>query len=179
MKYFSVVFLAAALTWTWRVVHGTPSVSFETHSAIQEKLAELLLTTIQQQDSSLKEIQINRVWTELMTGDRIRAHFDYSYSTSPSDESGSAEKASHPTRSYLEGVGILERSPGEEKDEDRWVLQQIQILNDRVEFREPLVVSTAGKSATAPSEVGSPDEPSGEPESQNSAPSPHAPDSSD
>ena len=79
MKYFSVIFFAAALSWTWTVIHSKPDVSFETHSGIQEKLAELIKNSILAKKPAATEIVIEKIWTEMITDERVKASFIYSY----------------------------------------------------------------------------------------------------
>ena len=152
MKYISVLFFAAALAWSWQIVHGNVGVPFETHSAIQNDLARVLIATIQAQKPEATEVRMDRVWTELLTGGKVKAHFAYSYTVAPDSEGKNSENNLLATRNQVEGSGILERVVADAADasqerEDKWILKEILIQYDRVEFKEPLVVSSVRPAA--------------------------------
>jgi hypothetical protein len=135
MKYPSsllgVVAFVVALVWTWNVVHGVPEVGFETHSGIQEKLSELIVETIKSNKSTATDIHIDKLWTELISPEKMKAFFVYSY-----HEQGEAG----PLTNTIKGEGWLERQPEDDSGTDRWSLTKVRTTNDSVIFEDGLLV---------------------------------------
>lgn len=140
MKYPSsilgIVAFIAAMVWSWNVIHSESSVSFETHSGIQEKLANLIQETIKAKRTSATDIHIDKLWTEVLSASKMKAHFVYSF-----HEAGDAG----PLTTTIKGEGILERQPEDNSGLDRWSLVKIQTTNDAVVFEEGLVVTPDAK----------------------------------
>ena len=136
MKYPSqilgVVAFVVALLWSWSVIHATASVSYETHSGIQEKLAGLIEETIKAKRPLATEVHIDRIWTEILSPSKVKAFFIYSFK----DQNG--EGSSHTT---INGEGLLERQTEDGTGTDRWSLTHVRTTNDAVTFDEGLVVT--------------------------------------
>ncbi len=132
IKYVSLVIFAVALAWTWNVVHNTSSISFETHSGIQERLAEFIVGTIKAKRPTASEILIQKVWTEAIAANKVKAFFVYSFKDN--SESG-------PVSSQIRGEGILERQPEDGTGSDRWTLTKIQTNSDAIEFADATIVT--------------------------------------
>lgn len=147
MKYLGVIAFVAALTWTWNIIHLDSPVSFETHSGIQEKLAGLIQETIKAKRPNASEIQIDKIWTELLTPGKVKAFFVYTFKDS---ESGG-------TSTTIKGEGLLERQDEDGSGLDHWVLTKVKTTNDSVSFDEGLVV-TPGDSKPEPDSVVAPAE---------------------
>lgn len=144
MKYLSLVIFVAALAWTWSLVHSTGTVSFETHSGIQEKLALLITETIQAKRPTASEIVIQKIWTENLSakGDKVRAAFEYSFK----DNSGEAGLIT----SEIKGEGILERQPEDGSGNDRWVLTKVHTSSDSIQFDEAMIVTPGPETPETP-----------------------------
>ncbi|GIL17540.1 MAG: hypothetical protein BroJett040_12910 [Oligoflexia bacterium] len=133
MKYLSVVFFAVVLIWTWNVIHTKQGVSFETHSGIQQRLSGLIVETVQAKKPTALDIKVEKVWTELLMGNRIRAHFTYSFKDT--DNQGTANV-------QITGNGLLERQEDGEPGVEKWALTQVKTTNDVIVFEDALLVST-------------------------------------
>jgi hypothetical protein len=144
MKYLSLVIFGAALAWTWSLVHSSGPISFETHSGIQEKLAQLISDTIQTKRPNATEIVIQKIWTESLTvkGDKVRAAFEYSFK----DNSGAAGLIT----SDIKGEGILERQPEDGSGNDRWVLTKVHTSSDSIQFDEAMIVTPGAETPETP-----------------------------
>ena len=142
MKYpssFLALFVfVAAMVWSWKVIHSDAPVSFETHSGIQERLIDLIQSTIKATKPTAADIKIHQVWTEVISANKLKAHFKYSF-----HEQGD----SGPLTTQIAGEGILERqNPEDSSNEDRWTLSKVHTSSDSIVFEDGLIV-TADKNA--------------------------------
>lgn len=133
MKYASLAIFAAALIWTWTLIHSASPISFETHSGIQERLAEFIVETVKSKRPNASEILVEKIWTEVLGDGKVKAFFIYSFKDS-SDEAGLVS-------SRIQGEGILERQGEDETGNDRWSLTQVQTTGDAIQFDEALIVT--------------------------------------
>jgi hypothetical protein len=135
MKYISVLVFAIVLGWTWHVIHSSSSISFETHSGIQEKLAELITSTIKAKRPTATDVMIEKLWTEVISDDKVEAHFVYSFK----DQSEGGI-----TTTEIQGSGLLERQAAKD-DQDRWSLTKVHTSNDAVVFDDAVIITADGK----------------------------------
>lgn len=149
MKYLSVLIFTGALIWSWNQIHGTPKISFETHAGIQEKLMELIVQTIKNKKPEATNVQIEKIWTEILEPNRVNAHFAYSYV----ENSGEGV-----VTSKITGQGQLERQPDDGSGLDHWVLSQVKTSSDAIVFEDGLIVTPDGQGSTesAPEKTESP-----------------------
>jgi hypothetical protein len=150
MKYISLIIFTIALAWTWHLVHSEHDISFETHSGIQEKLAALIMDTIKAKRPSASEVVIEKIWTEVLSAEKVKAFFVYSFKDV--SESG-------PVNSEIQGEGLLERKNDAGDDQDHWVLTQVHTTNDAIQFEDATIVTGSENStdteSTAPSQENS------------------------
>lgn len=132
-KIVSLIIFTAALFWTWNIIHSSPAIGFETHSGIQEKLAELIKETVMAKKPNAQNFKISRLWTESQSDTKVRAVFAYQFSE--------AVEGGEMTEQTVEGEAILFREPHEEGGPDRWTLQNVRTTSDIVTFNEGLVVT--------------------------------------
>lgn len=128
MKYLGVISFIILTAWTWNVVHSEADIGFETHSGIQEKLSALIQETIKAKKPSVTEVKIEKIWTEPLPDNKVKAYFIYSFS----DEN---------TRTTIQGEGLLERQPDDGSGLDRWSLTKVKTTNDAIIFEDGLVVT--------------------------------------
>lgn len=143
-KIVSLVVFIAALVWTWNVVHTSEAIGFETHSGIQAKLADLIKETLASKKPHAKDLSIQRLWTETLSENKVRAVFSYKF-VDISEGGESLEQ-------MIEGEAILHREPSENQKVDQWSLQSVKTTNDFVTFTEGSVV-TPGDDNTTPTEA--------------------------
>lgn len=156
-KILSLVVFAAALVWTWSLIHSSSGIGTETHSGIQEKLATLIQQTVQKKRPTAQDIQVTRLWTEAMDDNKVRAVFAYRFF----ENADGGEKLEQ----TVEGEAILHREPGPDSRVDNWVLQKVTTTNDNVAFdqgsivtpvagadEEPAPAAAPAPAATAPAE---------------------------
>lgn len=153
MKLLSIVVFTLALVWTWNVIHSTPNVTFETHTGIQEKLADIITQNLKHKKPEASDIQVEQVWTEVIGKDKLKAHFVYSFKDASNGNS---------VRSQIFGEGILEKQTTtgsansatanagtDSKDEtkEHWQLSNIKANSDVMVFEEGLVVTPGDEPA--------------------------------
>ncbi|MEZ0392109.1 MAG: hypothetical protein ACAH59_07845 [Pseudobdellovibrionaceae bacterium] len=140
MKYISLILFAVALAWTWNLIHDQADISIETHNGIQEKVAELITETIKAKRPTATDILIENIWTEVLSGDRVKAHYRYSFKDK-SEEGGSYT-------SQISGERILERQPDDGSGNDRWVLNQARNATDSIQFDDATIILAAPDGST-------------------------------
>lgn len=133
MKYLSLLIFAVFLSWTWNLIHQEPSISFETHAGIQEKLAQLIQQTVLAKKPTATEIRIQKIWTEPQGDDKVMAHFIYSFQEP--DTNGKT------LTSQITAQGLLEKAADDGSGLDRWNLSKVQTTNDAVSFEDGLSIT--------------------------------------
>lgn len=131
-KILSLIIFIILLAGTWALVHSTDSVSFETHSGIQTKLADLITQNLRTKKPNAKDLQIVKLWTEAMGDNKVRAVFAYKFID------GAGEVAAE---QMVEGEAILHREPAEDPATDKWALQNVKTTNDSVNFTEGVLIT--------------------------------------
>lgn len=144
MKYISLVLFVVALGWTWHLVHSESPVSFETHSGIQEKLAQLITDTIKAKRTGASDIVVQKIWTEVINKEKVKAFFVYSFKDS--SESGVVS-------SEIRGEGLLEHQGLDEAGNDRWVLSKVQTSSDAIQFEDAMIITGFSQDEPAAAEA--------------------------
>lgn len=134
-KIISLVIFSAALLWTWKLVHSSNAIGFETHSGIQQKLADLIKNTIQSKKPEATEVKIIKLWTESAGERKVKAVFSYSYSEPAS--------ATNPAKSErtIQGEALLLRDLSDSPSVDKWTLQSIKTLGDNVSYSDGSIIT--------------------------------------
>lgn len=133
-KIVSLVVFIAALAWTWNIINSTPAIGFETHVGIQGKLTDLIKNTIVAKRPLAKDVTINKLWTEPLTENKVRAVFSYQF-TELNPETNEE------TFQIIDGVAELHRELSDVDGVDKWVLQSVKTTNDAVVFSEGSVIT--------------------------------------
>ena len=159
MKYVSLVLFTIALIWTWNLVHTESDISFETHSGIQQKLADLITETIKTKKPSASEIVIEKIWTEVQSAEKVKAFFIYSFKDTTEEGVVSSQ---------IRGEGLLERKGVTSEGNDHWVLTKVQTTNDAIQFDDATIVTGSSKeeSTTEPANTEKTETPAEAPKSE-------------
>ena len=147
-KIVSLIVFIAALVWTWNAVHTSQAIGFETHSGIQAKLADLIKDTLATKKPHAKDLSIQRLWTESLNDNKVRAVFAYKF-TDISENGEALEQV-------IEGEAILHREPSEAANVDKWTLQSVKTTNDIVVFTEGSVVTPSTEGEATPEATATP-----------------------
>lgn len=127
-KIISLIVFTAALIWSWNVIHSSAAIGFETHSAIQEKFAELIQKTIKSKKPEASTVEILKLWTENIGERKVKAVFSYKFTEPASD------KNKETFESIIEGEAVLYRDLSEDPTVDKWTLQSLKTTGDNVNY---------------------------------------------
>ncbi len=135
MKYLSVIIFLSAMSWTWGLTNRELPISERVHVGIQEDLKRLISDYIQENLPNSKNLLFDRFYTESLDDNKVKASFTYSFE----DEDEQIGQA----RVQIEGYAVLNR--GQETNETiEWTFDELVILNNQVDFKEPLKVNPSG-----------------------------------
>lgn len=149
-KILSLIVFFALLIWTWNVIHTTSAIGFETHTAIQEKIIEMLSSTLQVKRPQAKDIEVVRLWTENLDENKIRAVFTYKFQDKIADLEQSPAQVTNQTTNQtteqtteqtIDGEAILQRQNSDDPSLDNWKLLEVKTTGDTVIFREGSTVT--------------------------------------
>jgi len=137
MKYLSLLLIMLSMFLSWKWASSSRPVSEDVHAGIQQDLKRIIAEYIQQNLPSSKNLRFDRFWTESMNKNKVKATFLYSFEDS-SAETGEA-------RVQVDGYAVLNRKDksGEDEEYDIWSFDELFILNNQVEFKQPLEIRSA------------------------------------
>ncbi len=162
-KIVSLVVFIAALAWTWNIINSTPAIGFETHVGIQGKLTDLIKNTIMAKRPLAKDVTVNKLWTEPLTENKVRAVFSYQF-TELNPETNEE------TFQIIDGVAELHRELSDVDGVDKWVLQSVKTTNDAVVFSEGSVITNETTTENPPNTPSEGITPATNPENKNATP---------
>lgn len=131
-KLVSFVVFTALLIWSWTVVHSVSNTGFETHAGIQDKLTVLIENLIQSKKPNVTNVIVQKMITESLGQDKVKAHFTYSFQEQ--------QEGGEISEQVIQGEAVLQREPSENLTEDKWVLQSVKTTNDSISFVEGTVI---------------------------------------
>lgn len=150
-KLLSFVIFAALLIWTWNVVHRESNLGFETHAGIQAQLEQIIQAAVMAKRPSASEFKMQKLWTEPLANNKVKAHFSYSFQESDSLQA--------PVEQTIEGEAVLYREAPQANTTaedggitDRWVLQSVKTTRDSVVFSEGTLLDSKESSTTPTTE---------------------------
>lgn len=137
MKYLSLLLIVLSMFLSWKWTNNALPISEDVHAGIQQDLKRIISEYIQQNLPSSKNLRFDRFWTESVSKDKVKASFLYSFEDS-SAETGDA-------RVQVDGYAVLNRKDksGEDEEYDIWSFDELFILNNQVEFKQPLEIRSA------------------------------------
>lgn len=132
MKYLSLIILIFAMKISWSYIHNPATVSEYTHIGIQEDLKSFITDYIKEQIPNSREIVFQKFWTKSLKKDRVKVTFLYSFVEDFEQETS--------TTTSIEGHAILKHQESENQEYDLWSLEQLNILNNKVEFQDGITI---------------------------------------
>jgi hypothetical protein len=143
MKYIGILSLVALLSWSWWIIHHEVAVPQQVHVGIQQDLKKIIADYIQQNLPNSKDLRFDRFWTQTLNKDRVKASFLYSFDDTTNDQSHA--------RVQIDGYAILNRDKGEsDEQKDTWSFDELYIMNNQIEFKDPLVINPGKGDAPNP-----------------------------
>lgn len=134
IKIFSFVLFVSAFIWTWCLFNSPAQMGTDIHAGIQSKLTILIEETIQAKRPSMTNFRLNKMYTEKMDDNKVKAHFSYQF-----DENEATQTIS--------GDAVLTKALSEDANVQKWVLQSVKTGSDIVEFQDGLTISSDGTDA--------------------------------
>lgn len=153
MKFLGVLTFLLAMNWTWSLVHDSRAVPEAIHLGIQEDMKKIISDYISQNLPTSSGLQFERFWTENIKKDQIKATFIYSFEDSNA-EVGAA-------RVQVEGYAVLNKTTAANANYETWSFDELQILDNKVEFKDPLQI-TPGLDSDEGAETSTENAPEGE-----------------
>lgn len=137
MKYLSLLLIVLSMFLSWKWINSSRPIAEDVHAGIQQDLKRIISEYIQQNLPSSKNLRFEKFWTESVDKNKVKASFLYSFEDSGT-ETGEA-------RVQIDGYAILNRKDksDQEEDFDIWSFDELFILNNQVEFKEPLQIKSA------------------------------------
>lgn len=157
MKVVSVLIFAVALVGSWVAVHAKKPVSESVHIGIQNDLRNIITEYVQKNLPESKNLRFEKLWTETISKDRVKANFVYTFEdTSQAGNSALVE---------IHGSALLNKVE-ETPEMATWSFDQLQILDNKVQFSEPIQItaeagSLEGSKAVPPPETKTPEKSEG------------------
>lgn len=140
MKIVSLLVFIVALVGTWHITRAAGPMSQSIHVGIQNDLKNIIAEYVQKNLPDSKNLRFDRFWTESLKDSRIKATFAYSFE-SETAESGTAKTG-------ISGYAILNKV-NEDPKSVTYNLDELHVLDNAVEFEEPIQITTApGSPAT-------------------------------
>ena len=132
-KILSMIVFFALMVWTWNVIHSSQAIGFETHTAIQEKMAEMIKQTLLAKKPNSDQLEFTRMWTENLEANKVRVVFSYKFHDK--------NEAQEQTLQTIEGEAMLLRQSSENPAIDSWKLLSVKTTADSVIYQEGSVVT--------------------------------------
>lgn len=134
MKLVSVLIFIGAFVWTWSLLTTKSTVGIDVHAGIQSKLAILIEETIKNKRPNSSNFEVNKIYTEKIDDNKIKAHFSYKFMDTLEDNEKSEQT--------ITGQAILNRSLSEDPNIQKWIIQSVKTDSNSIEFKEGLVISS-------------------------------------
>ena len=140
MKFISLIFFALATSGTWMATHAKRAVEESVHVGIQNDLKRIITEYVQSKLPQSKNLVFDKFYTKTINKGQVIAFFNYAFEDKTDD--------GEPARVEIEGSATLNKVE-ETAEASTWNLDQLKILNNKVDFSEPIQI-TAGRNAGAP-----------------------------
>ncbi len=144
MKIISTFVFAATLIATWNMSRGHNPMGQTVQVGIQADLKNVIADYVQKPLSESKNLRFDKFWTESVKKDKIKATFVYSFDDS-TQENGTA-------RVEISGSAILNKVD-ENAETITYSLDELQILDNKIEFAEPIQITSGSERPSEPIEV--------------------------
>ncbi len=128
MKYLNLIILFAFVYWSWGVAKTPASISEETHLSLQQDLKTIISNYISENLPNSKNLKFERLWTERVNENQIKATFNYSF-----DDPGEDIAAA---RIIIDGYAVLNRKGQDNPEYEVWNFDELFILNNHIQFEE-------------------------------------------
>ncbi|MCB0422653.1 MAG: hypothetical protein KDD61_16750 [Bdellovibrionales bacterium] len=132
MRYASLILIWFVLLGSWKAINQAGAISELVHVGIQEDLKRALTEIIVETLPNAGEIQFERLWTEPISDNQVKATFTYSYVES--------DEGRGKTRVKLEGYTVLTRDYNSKESIDVWSFDDLNFQNNQIIFDEGITI---------------------------------------
>lgn len=129
MKILSLVLFIVALVWTWNLTHRIDKVPYSSHEGLQAEIAVIIEEAVRRKRPNMQNFLIEKVWTETIDDDRVRAEYTYSFVDGDDLEASQS----------ISGELTLKRMKQSNTDEV-WQLEKVQTTNESLTFTRGITV---------------------------------------
>lgn len=150
MKFISPILFLIAMSWTWCLSMAAQPVPESVHLGVQTNLKRIITEYVQKNLATAKNVQFDKMWTEVIKKDRIKAVFAYTF-VDENKENGDAKV-------QIEGFAILNKS-NETADSMDWSFDELHILNNSVDYKDPIRITPGGPAEITEPPAATPAEP--------------------
>lgn len=154
LKIVSLIVLIAGMIWSWSLFNTTSKVNTQVHAEIQSKLALLIEDTIKNKKPHSSDFEMNQLYTSAINENLVSAHFNYKFKDILDAETATEEVVEQ----NISGYALLAKTPSENPDIQKWVIQSIKTNQESVSFDEGLVVTADTSSNPEKNETEAPAE---------------------
>ena len=146
VKIISLIILLAGIIWSWSMFNSPSKMNTQIHAEIQSKLAILIEDTIKNKKPNSSDFEMNQMYTTSINEGLVSAHFSYKFK----DKMGAGTPEAEGVEQSISGYALLARTPSENPELQKWVVQSIKTDQESVSFSDGLVVTADGNSAETP-----------------------------
>lgn len=133
MRYASLFLIVFTMWWSWASIQKPSILPEDTHIGIQEDLQRVIAEYIAENLADARDLKFEKFWTETIKENKVKATFSYSFEDASAGEDQTA-------RIGIEGHAILNRVKEENSEYDVWSLDELYVLNNKVEFKEGVTI---------------------------------------
>ncbi|HAG91401.1 MAG TPA: hypothetical protein DCL41_05990 [Bdellovibrionales bacterium] len=131
MKFISLIFFIAAMSYTWSLSRIQMPVTQSVHMGIQEDLKNIIQNYIENNMEGTRGLRFERMWTETLSETQVKAQFIYSFLDDQN------------TRIEIDGYATLNKI-SEDDDEVKFSFDQLVVQNQAITFDKPMKITAGG-----------------------------------
>jgi len=135
--------------WSWSISKTPNLIPEDTHMGIQEDLKRVITDYIKENLPDVTEITFHKFWTETLRENKVKATFSYTFEEAGQDK---------PAASIgIAGYAILNRSREQNSAYDIWSLDELNVENNHIVFKDGSSISAHdGAASEAPANAETP-----------------------
>ena len=131
MRHLSFILLLFIVVCSWQFIHKTPAVSEWVHWQLQEELQNVIKDQVIRKMPSANHIKFQKIWTENLKRNQVKAFFSYTY-----QDSSTGDSLGH------QGYAILQRQTRETQMGElysTWKIINLHLPLESIVFESDLV----------------------------------------
>jgi len=139
IKIVSLIVFISAFLWTWFLFTGTNKMGIEIHAGIQSQLTQLIEDTLKAKKPYVSNFKLLKMYTEKLDDQKVKAVFSYQFDDAESDSTSEGL-----VTQTISGEAILTKGLSENKNIQKWSIQNVKSDNQSVMFKDGLTVNADG-----------------------------------